>query len=410
MVTSAAYFCNEFVKPAIETPPLPALPTGALLGGGPGQGFSPTPLSNTGLHCQDSQLFSRIDYLTCIVPVADGSTVYSLLQDIATQYKDSMTYHWEQGKFIGRQFANWANSTHHGIVAEWNLPGENDDLGSLRFTLSGGLLERCEVPDTVRLIHRLIHIHGAKINRIDLTVDDYSRSMKPEYIREANKAGNYSGYRKGNFQYITDDNGDCYSAGWTIYLGSRTSDKYVRYYNAKKKHGIDAFRYEVEYKHELANVIANAIANTIAKDNAKYNSSMIAKNKVNETLSSMICEFIIGNTAFIDRTSADRLSRSAPLPFWHDFVTRMGGKGTKLSPPTIKPTMERAIAWLERSVAGTLAMVAQYVGSDKIAYIRSLAAAGRERMGVRHTSMLNAAKLEPTREYPIENGFVYEMV
>ena len=72
--------------------------------------------------------------------------------------------------------------------------------------------------------------------------------------------------------------------------------------------------------------------------------------------------------------------------------------------------MDRAIAWLERSVAATLAMVSEYVGADKIAYIRSLAAAGRERMGARHTSMINAAKLEPTREYPIENGFVYEMI
>ncbi len=407
MVTSAAYFCNEFVKPAIETPPLPALPTGALLGGGPGQGFSPTPLSNTGLHCQDSQLFSRIDWLTCIVPVADGSTVYSLLQDIATQYKDSMTYHWEQGKFVGRQFANWAKSN-HGIVAEWNLPGENDDLGSLRIALSGGLLERCDVPDTVRLMHRFAHIYGAKFNRIDLAVDDYSRAMLPEYICDAHQAGNYTGYR--NFKYTTDFNGDCYSAGWTINLGARESDRYVRYYNAKPMHGTDAFRYEVEYKDEIANVIANAIANTIAKDNAKYNSSAIAKAKVDATLSSMICELIVGNISFIDRASGCRASRCAPLPFWHDFVTRMGGKGIRLSPSIIKPTMERAIAWLERSVAGTLAMVSEYVGADKIAYIRSLAAAGRERMGARHTSMLQAAKLEPTREYPIENGFVYEMV
>jgi hypothetical protein len=407
MVTSAAYFCNEFVKPAIEAGPFPALPTGALLGAGPGQGFSLTPFSNTGLICEDPDLFSRIDWLTFIVPVADSSTVYSLLQDIATQYKDSVEYSWERGQFIGRQFANRANST-HGICSQWNLPGENDDPGSLRISLSGGLLERCDVADTVRLIHRLAHIHGAKFNRIDLAVDDYSRAMLPEYIREANKAGNYTGYR--NFIYMTDDKGDCHSAGWTIYLGSRESDRYIRYYNAKFKHGIDAFRYEVEYKGELANVIANAIANTIAKDNAKYNSSAIAKTKVDATLSSMICELIVGNISFIDRASGYRASRSAPLPFWHDFVTRMGGKGVRLSPPTVKPTMERAISWLERSVAGTLAMVSEYVGADKIAYIRSLAAAGRERMGARHTSMLKAAKLEPTREYPIENGFVYEMV
>ncbi len=409
MVTSAAYFCNEFVKPAIveDAACVPSLLGGLVAANS--KGFLATPVSNTGLTCLDSQLFSRIDYLTAIVPVADASTVYSLLESIALQYKDSIEYSWERGHFIGRQFSNQGRSV-HGISAQWNLPGENDDLGSLRFTLSGGLLERCDVPDTVRLIHRLIHIHGAKINRIDLTVDDFSRSMLPEYIRDANQAGNYSGYRSGNFQYITDDNGDCYSAGWTIYLGSRTSDKFVRYYNARIKHGIDAFRYEVEYKNESANVIANAIANTIAKDNAKYNSSMIAKMKVDETLSSLICELIIGNTAFIDRSNADRLSRSAPLPFWHDFVTRMGGKGTRLSPPIIKPTMERSIAWLERSVAGTLAMVSQYVGADKFSYIRSLAALGIEKMGARHTSMLSAAKLEPTREYPIENGFVYEMV
>ena len=124
----------------------------------------------------------------------------------------------------------------------------------------------------------------------------------------------------------------------------------------------------------------------------------------------MICALIVGNTKFIDRTSGDRLSRSAPLPFWQDFVTRMGGKGVRLSPPTIKPTMGRTIAWLERSVAAALAMVSEFTGADKIAYLRSLAAAGRERMGARHTSMLNAARLEPTREYPIENGFVYEVI
>ena len=409
MVSSTDFFCNEFLTTP-EGKGAGVFPGSA--GGSPPSspvGFSSTPLSNTGLICQDPELFSRIDYLTFVVPVADGSTVYSLLQDIASQYKDSVEYFWERGFSIGRQFSNWARSV-HGIGAQWNLPGENDDPGSLRVTLSGGLLERCDVADTVRLMHRLAHIHGAKFNRIDLTVDDYSRSMKPEDIREANRAGNYSGYRKGNFEYITDDNGDSDSAGWTIYLGSRKSDKYVRYYNAKIKHGIDAFRYEVEYKNDNANVIANAIANTIAKDNAKYNSSAIAKAKVDETLSSMICALIIGNTSFIDRTNADRASRSAPLPFWQDFVTRMGGRGVRLSPPTIKPTMDRAIAWLERSVAATLAMVSEYVGADKIAYIRSLAAAGRERMGARHTSMINAARLEPTREYPIENGFVYEMV
>ena len=410
MVTSAACFCNESVEPAIETPPLLALPTGALLGGGPGKGFSSTLLSNTGLTNIDADILTRIDYLTAVVPLADASTVYDLLQNIATQYRDSVEYHWGHGQFVGRQFSNRAESV-HGLQAQWNLNGENSDPGTLRFTLSGNFLERCDVADTVRLIGRLYNTYGAKVNRIDLTADDYSRKMLPDYIRDANQAGNFSGYRKGKFKYITDDNGDCFTAGWTIYLGSRQSDRFVRYYNAKPLHGIDAFRYEVEFKNDLANTVAHHLVHSVAKDNAKYSSSMISKIKVDTVLAKNISSLIVGGLDFIDKSSGDRYCRREFLPFWADFVSRMGGERLKLSPPKIKPTMERAIAWLERSVAGTLAMVSEYVGAANVmSYIRSLSAAGRERMGPRHTSMLKAAKLEPTREYPIENGFVYEMV
>jgi DNA relaxase NicK len=57
---------------------------------------------------------------------------------------------------------------------------------------------------------------------------------------DAVQAGNYKGFRKGNitaeigWQCIRED-------GWTIYLGSRESERFTRYYNAKPVHGIEAF-------------------------------------------------------------------------------------------------------------------------------------------------------------------------
>lgn len=351
-----------------------------------------TRISNTGLPCQtDNSLELGIDYLTFVLPIKDSIAVHSLADTLSSRYLDAFEFRVGQGRFVGRQFANWAVSA-TGMLLLWNLPGENLDKGSVRIAISGKSLERATVLETQLLISQLLELNGV-CNRIDIKVDDFSRSMNPEDIIDAIHHKNYcrSCFRKGKVQ--EDISGSVYERGWTIYMGSRESDKMIRYYNAKPVHKIDAFRYELEYK--------NAIANEIAK--------AIAMMNTNETLTELLSGIIVKSAKFIDRSDGNRADRCAVLPFWQKWIDRFGTDGIKLSPPRKTPTLSRSIAWVERSVSATLAMICKYVGGDKVAYLKGLIQAGEEKFGARHEAILKACKKEVIREYPVENGYVYDM-
>ena len=358
-----------------------ALPLGGLPGAIP---LSLTRPSNTGLICQDSDVTLGIDYLTFVFPIPDESLVRDILGSCDLHFLSSTEYHWDQGRFIGRQFANWASSP-HGMVATWNLPGQNGDLGSLRLCLSGKVLERISVPHLIPIMRRWLCLLGAKCNRIDLKADDYSRSMLPEYLIAAYKAGDYTGFQKAHYQ--EDLSGSVYESGWTLYLGRRTSDRFTRYYNAKPLHAIDAFRWETEYKNEIANVIAHAIA----------------KCDDEELLANMISGLLAGNISFISRAGEARASRCSPLPFWSAWLLKFS-EPIRFGVAKIELTIERSISWVERSVSATLAMISHYAGADKLDYLKHLIKIGREKMGSRHYAILESSDREPIKQYPGEDS------
>ena len=357
----------------------------ALLGKAAALGSSLTRVSNTGLICQNSDMTLGIDYLTLVFPIPDQSLVSDILESCSLNFLSEVEYHWDQGRFIGRQFANWAGSP-HGLMATWNLPGENGDLGSLRLCLSGKCLERVSVPHLIPVLRRWLVLLGAKCNRIDLKADDYGRSMSPHLLIEAYQSGDYSGFRYAHYQ--TDLSGDIFDAGWTLYLGRRTSDRFTRYYNAKPLHDIDAFRWEVEYKNEIANVVAHAICECDG----------------DELLSNMISGLLAGNISFISRSCAARASRCDQLPFWSDWLSKFS-EPIRFGVAKIELTIQRSIGWIERSASATLAMISEYTGSDKIDFIKHLIKIGKEKMSARHYAILGSSRREPIRQYPGEDCF-----
>lgn len=334
-------------------------------------GAVPAPLSNTGLN--DQILETGIDYLTLIVPVAGPEVVTELIDKIANIYTDS--YETSVGKpyFCGRSFANHAKSP-CGALIIWNLPGENDDKGSMRIALSGEVLKRAHQMQSVRLISHVFS-NGGKCKRIDLKADDYSRSIHPSTMYDAVQAGNYKGFRKGNI--TAEIGGNVYEDGWTIYLGSRESERFTRYYNAKPVHGIEAFRFEVEFKDELANQTAMHLTYCIDDE---------------EMLTRMISANIAGNVTFIDKSNQSRAHRCEMLPWWKEFTDRLGSS-IRLSVPKIVPTIQRSIDWIEHSVSATLAMVSQYYGIDKIEFIKQLIDRGTKKLTNRHQTILDTSPI-----------------
>ena len=330
-----------------------------------------TPLSNTGLNIQELQI--GIDYLTFMVPIVDIEAVTKVLDKVDNIYTDAHEMFVGRPNFCGRSFANQSTSP-CGLLSIWNLPGENDDKGSMRIALSGGVLKRAKQMQTAKLISYLIGL-GGKCNRIDIKADDYSRAIHPRSMYDAVDAGNYRGFRRGNIH--ADIGGDILKDGWTIYLGSRQSDRYTRYYNAFPQHGIEAFRYEAEFKNEVAHQTALQIS--CCTDDESI-------------LTTMMGAILSGNISFIDKSNEDRVERCQMLPWWKDFTDRLGSS-IRLSVPKIVATIQRSVDWIENKVAATLAMVSQYYGSDKIEFIKRLIERGDKKLTNRHQTILDSSPI-----------------
>lgn len=345
-------------------------------------------LSNTPLICQTSpDITLGIDYLSYILPITDVSTVLDHLSLLSDRFVDAFEVHHGRGHCAGRPFANRADSA-NGMMVLWNLPDQNKDTGSMRVAVAGKSLLRCTVLETVRFIRSLPTT--ARFNRIDICADDYSRSMLPSQLMDAYRAENHTGFR--SCKYYDDVSGNVYDSGWTVAFGARSSDRYTRYYNAKPLHKIDAFRFEIELKGKLAR---EHIEQILLIDDEPM-------------LATMLSSLIAGNISFIDRSSGARSARCKPLPFWADWLSRLGSS-IRLRLVTLKPTLSKTIAWIERSVSSSLALVCKYIGGDSIQYLYGLIKLGEQKFTARHETILKAAKREYFREYPIgPDSFVYD--
>ena len=109
-----------------------------------------------------------------------------------------------------------------------------------------------------------IHQHHS-VSRIDLALDLYNTGAKLTELYELLDTGKYSGTAK-TFTHITSANG-----GETVYIGSRSSDVFIRVYNkaAEQRVSEDWLRIELEIKGKVATPIARQLCNSAA-DNQLY--------------------------------------------------------------------------------------------------------------------------------------------
>ena len=122
----------------------------------------------------------------------------------------------------------------------------------------------------------------------------------------------------------------------------------------------------------------------------------------------VLVALVAGNISLVDRQSVGRASRCEPLACWARWLSSLGSS-IRLSVRILKPTVAKTIAWIERSVSASLAIICKYVGGDKIQYLNGLIQLGEQKFTSRHTAILAAADREYFREYPIgSDTFVYD--
>ncbi|WP_197278753.1 replication initiation factor domain-containing protein, partial [Pseudanabaena sp. 'Roaring Creek'] len=207
-----------------------------------------------------------------------------------------------------------------------------------------------------------------RFTRIDLAVDDYSKSLKPQYFKTAYQQRQHQGFRKMSF--IENFESSEEEQGFTVYMGRRNGNKLTRFYNkSAESHGeIDAYRLEVEYKDD-------------------YTKNLIEYLLSAENFPKAIANLVTSAIDFRDEEDMQLL-------WWNAFLTRLEAEPVDLHCQRAKPTIEASMQWIEHQVETTLATVQEF--SERITvsfedWLKERIESGKSRMRGVHRAMVNEA-------------------
>jgi DNA relaxase NicK len=188
------------------------------------------------------------------------------------------------------------------------------------------------------------NLRGLKCSRIDLAVDDYSQMLEYDQIKTALEQGQYAGFKMAD---CVKNYGSKWH-GWTIYLGRRLSDKFVRIYDkyAESKGQIKATRWETEYKHELANKVFAAYLE-FPEDEAEFQSKIV--------------DIAIGGVAFVDKKDKN-IIRCSLLDWWREWLAFLQCSPFRVRTAKAETSINKKQNWLSRSVVRSLALVKDAIG------------------------------------------------
>jgi DNA relaxase NicK len=129
------------------------------------------------------------------------------------------------------------------------------------------------------------------------------------------------------------------SDGQTVYCGSRRSPKFARFYNKG-----DFDRFEIEYKQHLASAVFCDYLNDFSPDSSL-------------TLSSILRSSI----SFVNKRDKN-LSRAVNCDWWVSFQSRIIGSFHPLNLAKPRPSLDRTLKWIHRSVSKSLLLMREALG------------------------------------------------
>lgn len=337
-------------------------------------GFGKTLCSNTGSTPLSFVPFaSRLDWLQGSVKLSQSAFEH-VLGETSNIFKD--TFAPDKGYwFSGRAFDHHRVSDRGGRVA-WNVL-ENGDH-DLWLMIPAKLLAGC---DRVSLLMRFLSTLkavGFKPTRIDLAIDDYTKSISWQQFDTAYDSGDAHGFRECGLSTSKKDRNN---NGFTFYMGSKRSEKLYRFYDKdiESNGEIEAYRLEVQFRDEWSkSVWAKLLAPKNEKD-------------FHQSIVDCVCTPIDFYVETIDDTN---LVTRTPLSWWSDYKNLVRANGITLSCGRVKTSIEAAMDWVENQVETTLAMIENYLDKTSGSFYDWLMARiknGRERLKALHLNKVESA-------------------
>jgi hypothetical protein len=238
----------------------------------------------------------------------------------------------------GRRFFAESETSELGITLQWTAhdhQGSNNH-GLLNLIMPGTPWHSLSYENQFMLLLELV-LMNFSVSRFDLKGRDESKIITPQGIDEISSVSTEHGGLISGFTKLVPYNGAKKSGEKTtvetFYFGSRKSPRFLRTYNAKKNHGIDAIDWELQSNGKIANETFLEVAKVWDETR-----------DVQQTLK-FIGGIIFGCIKFVDRTDKN-ISRCEELPWFTEL--KAGFEATKIVVQKVKTTFEKSVKWLRK--------------------------------------------------------------
>lgn len=309
--------------------------------------FVKTPVGNTGLNSQDGTIACRIDWLTICwegLPMIERNqrAQWEMLLDrclgIEVDWSRSVPRtrgHAWSGGYRATGGADYLINEREGLPTQHRISIPGEALGAYP---AGVILD---------FANRFFSAYAtARITRIDLALDDYTCSLSPHDLIAAYGLNQHHGFNRGRIYGDMNLLADL-DQGWTLGFGSRTSDKYYRYYNkaAESKGKIMSWRLELEAKGRLARGIFERIRH--------LGSGAILEKTILDIVTGGI-DFRVGSDK-----NLDRLPRCA---FWQEWLDMLVAAPVKVVLQAVTSSIQKKMGWLEKQAGGAFYLIIEALG------------------------------------------------
>lgn len=331
-----------------------------------------------------SNIEVSVDYLVVSSHHASHDDLQLMVRFIEGYTNDEFFLEFGNQFSPGRGCKRYENSgsSIKGCRMGWNVDG-GDGVSHSWLAIPGNVLRQISARDVWRLCRGLAHTWKVECRRFDVALDDYLRRVSPHDVQLACERGDialmqtYSVIAKAKVGEVATP---------TIYLGSRESEKFVRFYDAEKKHGIPCDRWEAELKRRHAQEAFNHFVSLpFDPDNLE---------EFEQVVSQFLGGLVLGAVDFVKAQEGERYSRRQRLNWWQSLVDEVG-TGIRLSPARPKPSLERSLQWFKRQVSVVVAALKDGWGATYFnAWLAGEMDAARGRYSVFHEAIIRQLKNE----------------
>lgn len=336
------------------------------------RGFAKAPISNTGVNWTKSDIQLGIDW---VAGTCHQSQAFEVMKFLSEFFKDEFS--------IGKGGIGFYQQSYRsvlGIVVGMYPYESQQNRKDCYFSIPASVLNTVHQLQIRTLMSSLLDKFSFHYSRLDLKLDDFSKTVTPELALQAFDSGCVAGFRHHDWHRSGSTKR---GFGRTLSLGRRGkagAGKFVRIYDKfiESNGAIDSTRVEVEFSGEKCRQVAQFL--TAAPE---------------DTFLEAIHCCIAGSVDFVARDASKRLDRATRLDWWQAIIGQV--ERISFSLPRSVQSIDKVKSWIAKQVAPSIATVlAAFDGQTDLwwEFFWGIVLEGEDRMRDRHHALINVAKMQ----------------